>query len=294
MVKARFGRVITAMVTPFTDDLSVDVDEAQRLARHLVSHGSEGIVVAGSTGEGATLTDDEKITLFRAIKDAVGSDGSVIAGTGTYSTEHSIHLTREAEKAGVDGVLVVTPYYNRPPQDALLEHFKAVADSSNLPVLLYDIPLRSAIKIEVDTILRAAEHPNIVGIKDACNDISATTLLAAQAPEGFEIYSGNDDQTLAYQAVGAVGVIAVPSHVMGELLLEQFDAFERGDIARAREIQFLERRVHAAFCTNNPISIKAAVNMIGFKVGRPRPPLRPASADEETKIRQALSEVGAL
>ncbi len=291
---ARFGRVITAMVTPMRSDGSLDPDEAQRLARHLIDHGSEGLVVAGSTGEGATLTDDEKRTLWRAVKDAVGSGIPVVAGTGTYSTEHSIELTREAEKAGVDGALVVTPYYNRPPQDGLLDHFRAVADSSNLPVLLYDIPLRSAIKIDVDTILRAAEHPRIVGIKDACCDISASTDLAGRMPGGFEIYSGNDDQTLAYQAIGAVGVISVPSHVMGEQIKEQFDAFERGDIARAREMQFLERRLHSALCTNNPISIKAAVNMLGFNVGNPRPPLRPANADEELQIRAALQELGAI
>jgi len=291
---ARFGRVITAMVTPFREDGAIDPDEAQRLARYLVDHGSEGLVVSGSTGEGATLTDDEKVTLFRAVKDAVGGDAKVIAGTGTYSTEHSIHLTREAEKAGVDAALVVTPYYNRPPQDALLEHFRTVADSSNLPVLLYDIPSRSAIKIEVDTIVRAAEHPNIVGIKDAGSDISASTLLAATKPDDFEIYSGNDPETLALQAIGAVGVISVISHVMGELILEQFTAFESGNIARAREIQFLERRVQAALLTNNPIPIKAAVRLLGFNAGAPRPPLRAANADEENRVREALAELGAL
>ena len=291
---ARFGRVITAMVTPFNEDGSLNADEAQRLARHLVDHGSEGLVVAGSTGEGATLTDDEKRTLFRAVKDAVGGDAKVIAGTGTYSTAHSVELTREAEKAGVDAALVVTPYYNRPPQDALLEHFRTVADASNLPVLLYDIPSRSAIKIEVDTIVRAAEHPNIVGIKDAGSDISASTLTAALVPADFEIYSGNDPETLALQAIGAVGVISVQSHVMGEQLLEQFTAFERGDIARAREIQFLQRRTQAALLTSNPIPIKAAVRLLGFNVGAPRPPLRAANADEENKVREALSELGAL
>src|SRR4051794_7682187 len=163
---ARLGPVITAMVTPTSADGSVDPDEAQRLARHLVDHGSEGLVVCGSTGEGATLTDDEKQTLFRAVVDAVHADAKVIAGTGTYSTEHSIELTRMAEKAGVDAALVVTPYYNRPPQDALLHHFRSVADSSNLPVLVYDVPSRSVIKIDVETTVRAAEHPNIVGIKD--------------------------------------------------------------------------------------------------------------------------------
>jgi len=291
---ARFGRVITAMVTPFRADGSLDPDEAQRLARHLVDHGSEGLVVAGSTGEGATLTDDEKATLFRAVVDAVHGDAKVIAGTGTNATEHSVELTRMAEKAGVDAALAVTPYYNRPPQDALLHHFRTIADASNLPVLLYDVPIRSAIKIEVETIVRAAEHNNIVGIKDAGSDISASTLLAALVPDDFEIYSGNDPETLAFQAIGAVGVISVQSHVMGELLLEQFEAFERGDIARAREIQFLQRRTQGALLTNNPIPIKAAMRILGFKVGEPRPPLRPANADEEERIRAALSELGAL
>jgi 4-hydroxy-tetrahydrodipicolinate synthase len=291
---ARFGRVITAMVTPFREDGSLNADEAQRLARHLVDHGSEGLVVAGSTGEGATLTDDEKVTLFRAVKDAVGGDASVIAGTGTYSTEHSIHLTREAEKTGVDAALVVTPYYNRPPQDSLLEHFRTVADSSNLPVLLYDIPARSAIKIDVDTIVRAAEHSNIVGIKDAGSDLAASTRMAALVGDDFEIYSGNDPETLGLQAIGAVGVISVISHVMGDLLLEQFDAFDAGNLARAREIQFLVQRLQPALLTNNPIPIKAAVRLLGFDAGSPRAPLRPASADEENRVREALGELGAL
>jgi 4-hydroxy-tetrahydrodipicolinate synthase len=282
------------MVTPFRKDGSLDADQAQALARHLVDHGCEGLVVAGSTGEGATLDDGEKATLFRAVVDAVGGDAKIVCGTGTYSTEHSVELTREAEKAGADGALVVSPYYNRPPQDAMLDHFRTVADASNLPILLYDVPIRTSTKIEVDTMLRAAEHPRIVGVKDACSDISASTLLAARKPADFEIYSGNDDQTLAYQSIGAVGVISVVGHVMGELLLEQFEAFEGGNLARAQEIQFLERRVHAALLTSNPISIKAAVNMIGFDVGAPRPPLRAANADEAKRIKQALQELGAL
>jgi 4-hydroxy-tetrahydrodipicolinate synthase len=291
---ARFGRVITAMVTPFKADSSLDLEEAQRLARHLVDHGCEGVVVSGSTGESATTTDDEKVLLYRAIVDAVGGDAKVIAGTGTYSTEHSIHLTREAEKAGADGALVVTPYYNRPPQDALLEHFRSVAECSNLPLMLYDVPSRTTVKIEVDTMLRAAEHPNIVAVKDAGNDLSQVTLLAAGKPDDFEIYSGNDDQTLAYQAIGAVGVVSVAGHVMGELLREQFDAFEAGDLARAQQIQFLERRVHATLLNSNPIAIKAAMNMLGFKAGAPRQPLRAANADESRSIKEALKTIGAL
>lgn len=291
---ARFGRVITAMVTPFREDGSLDLDEAQRLARHLVDHGSEGLVVAGSTGESAVLTDEEQVSLFRAVKDAVGTDASVVAGTGTNWTEHSVALTREAEKAGADAALVVTPYYNRPPQDSLLDHFRTVADSSNLPIILYDVPGRTATKIDVDTLVRAAEHPNIVGLKDASNDIATSTLLAAKLPEGFEIYSGDDSMTLAYQSIGAVGVISVVAHVIGELILEQFQSFDDGNFARAREIQFIERRSNDVLLKANPVSIKAAVNMLGFKVGTPRPPLRAATADEEKDIRAALQELGAL
>jgi 4-hydroxy-tetrahydrodipicolinate synthase len=169
-----------------------------------------------------------------------------------------------------------------------------VADASNLPVMLYDIPFRTALKIETDTMLRAAEHPNIVAVKDASNDFGAVTQLAARMPEGFEIYSGNDDQTLAYQAIGAVGVVSVVGHVMGRKLLGQFEAFAAGELDRAREIQFLEARVHAALCASNPIPIKAAMTMLGFAVGAPRPPLRPATSEEEDAVRQALQTIGAL
>ena len=294
MTRARFGRVITAMVTPFREDGSLDLDEAQKLAAHLVSHGSEGIVVAGSTGEASVLTDAEQVDLFRAVKDAVGSGASVIAGTGTNWTTHSVELTREAEKAGADAALVVTPYYNRPPQDALLHHFRTVAEASNLPIIVYDVPSRTVTKIEVETVLRAAEHPNIVALKDAGNDIATSTLLAAQKPDDFEIYSGDDGLTLAFLAIGAVGVISVQAHVMGDLLLEQAEAFEAGDIKRAQEIQYIQRRTAAALLTANPISIKAAVQLLGFKVGPPRQPLRPANADELEKIREALGIIGAL
>lgn len=291
---SRFGRVLTAMVTPFREDFTLDLDEAQRLARHLVGNGSDGLVVAGSTGESATLTHHEKVELFRAVKDAVGAGATVIAGTGTYSTADSVDLTREAEKAGADGVLVVTPYYNRPPQRGLLDHFRAVADASNLPVIVYDIPFRTGLKIDVDTLVRAAEHPNIVGVKDATNDFASATRLMARVPEGFALYSGNDDQTLAYQALGAVGVISVVSHVMGRRLQEQFAAFEAGDLATARAVQFEEARVHDALCAGNPIPIKAAVNMIGFRAGPPRPPLAPATDEEQAKVRKALETLGAL
>lgn len=292
---ARFGRVVTAMVTPFSDDGSVDLDEAQRVVRHLVDHGTEGIVVSGSTGEGAVLADREKADLFRAVVDAASGDAKVVAGTGTYDTHHSIELTREAEKAGVNGVLVVTPYYNKPPQDALLAHFRAVADASRLPVMLYDIPGRTATKIATDTMLRAAEHQNIVAVKQASSDFSATADFAAAKPDDFEIYSGNDDETLYLQALGAVGVVSVASHVAGERIRDQFDALERGDVGEARRIQLeLLPVIRALFCASNPIPVKAAMGMLGFSVGPPRPPLRAATPEEQARVRAALEAADLL
>lgn len=296
-MSARFGRVITAMVTPFRDDLSPDLDEAQRLARWLADHGTDGIVVAGSTGEAATMTHAEKTELFRAVKDAVDGNATVIAGAGTYSTAESVDLAREAEKAGVDGLLVVTPYYVKPPQRALLEHFRAVASSCDLPVMLYDVPGRTALKIGVPTLLEAAEHPNIVALKDAAADFSSTMAFVASKPDDFELYSGNDDHTLAYQALGAVGTVSVLSNIgaAGLKLQEQFAAFESGDVARARAVQCELMPLYAAvMSTTNPIGIKAAVTMLGFRAGRPRPPLAEATPSEQEEIRRQLESLGAL
>lgn len=292
---AHFGRVVVAMVTPFRKDGSLDPDEAQRLARHLVDRGTDTVLVAGSTGESPVLSDTETATLVRAVKDAVGADAKVMAGAGTYDTAHSIERAREAEKCGADAILAVTPYYNRPPQDALLNHFRAVADAADLPVMVYDIPSRTATKIATDTLLRAAEHPNIVAVKEAAGDLTAITAFAADKPDDFDIYSGNDDWTLALQALGAVGVVSVIGNVVPDRFQAQFDTFERGDLEEARRIQFsLTPLVQAAFCTTNPIPIKAAMELLGFAVGDPRPPLRPANDDERQQMRLALEAVGAL
>ncbi|HVE92091.1 MAG TPA: 4-hydroxy-tetrahydrodipicolinate synthase [Actinomycetota bacterium] len=292
---SRFGRVVTAMVTPFRDDLSLNVDEAQRLARHLVDSGSDGLVVAGSTGEGPTLTHEEKVTLFRAVADAVSGDAKVICGTGTYSTADTVELTVQAAKTGADGVLVVTPYYNKPPQHALLEHFRTVADASDLPVMLYDIPGRTALKIEVETLLKAAEHPRIQAVKQATDDLTSLARLMAAVPDGFELYSGQDDWTLALQAWGACGVVSVASHVVARKIGEQLDAFDRGDVESARRAQAsYVPLVQALFCTTNPIPVKAAMNLLGFKAGPPRPPLGEARPEEVAQVRSALQAAGAL
>src|SRR5438093_256280 len=201
----RFGSVVTAMVTPFDDERGLDLDRAGDLARWLLDHGSDALVVAGSTGEAATLSDEEKVALFRTVVQAAGGHGQVIAGTGTYDTAHSIHLTAEAERAGADAVLAVAPYYNKPPQRGLLEHFTAIASSTSLPVIVYNIPGRTAIRIEHDTLLRLASIPNIVAVKDSTGDLDGVSTLIGAAPSGFEVYSGDDWATFLYCCLGAAG-----------------------------------------------------------------------------------------
>jgi 4-hydroxy-tetrahydrodipicolinate synthase len=291
----RFGRVLTAMVTPFTEDLSLDVDRAQEVARWLVERGSDGLVVAGSTGEAATLTDDEKVTLWRAVAEAVQGKASVIAGSGTYDTAHSIHLTEEAEKAGVDGILAVTPYYNKPPQRGLVEHFSRIAAVTGLPVLLYNIPGRTALRIEHDTLLRLAEVDNIVGVKDSTADFDAISRLISEAPSGFEVYSGDDWATFGYCCLGAVGVISVASHVVGDRMNRMVELVEQGDLGSARKIhEELLPIYRALFIVSNPIPVKAAMGLAGQPVGAPRLPLVPATEDEIGRVKAAMEDVGAL
>ncbi len=292
---ARFGRVVTAMVTPFRDDLSLDVGRAQAIARWLVDHGSDGLVVAGSTGESATLTDEEKGTLFRVAVEAVEGRAAIIAGTGTNDTVHSIHLSKEAEKAGVDALLVVTPYYNKPPQRGLVEHFTRIAEATSLPIIAYNIPGRTAVRIEHDTLLRLAEIENIVAVKDSTGDFDGIAELIREAPDGFEVYSGDDWATFGYVCLGAAGVISVASHVAGERIGQMIDQLEAGDLAGARKAHYdLLPAFHGLFITTNPIPLKKAMELIGQPVGYPRPPLVPATEDETARIERALKESGIL
>lgn len=292
---ARFGRVVTAMVTPFTDDLSLDVDRAQELAGWLVDHGSDGLVVTGSTGESATLTDQEKVTMWRAVAEAVGGRATVIAGTGTYDTAHSIHLGEEAEKAGADGLLIVTPYYNKPPQRGLIEHFTRIAGATSLPILAYNIPGRTGLRIEHDTLLRMAEVENIVAVKDSTGDFDAIAHLVRAAPDGFEVYSGDDWATFGYVCLGAAGVVSVAGHVVGERIQQMIEQLEGGDLASARKLHYeLMPVFDALFITSNPIPLKKALELIGQPVGRPRLPLVEANEDEATRIEAALKESGVL
>ena len=289
----RFGAVLTAMVTPFRDDFSLDLQRAQEVATWLLDHGSDSLVVAGTTGEGATLTDQEMVDLWKATVEASKGKGKIVAGTGTNDTAHSIHLTKEAERAGADAALVVAPYYNKPPQSGLYEHFKAVAASTSLPVILYNVPSRTSVQISNETILRLAEIDNIIGVKDATGDLNLASELMAAAPGGFELISGDDAFTFGLVCLGATGVISVSSHVVGEQMSEMISLTERGDIDGARKIHNQLLPVYKAlFLTTSPIPVKAAMGLVGQPVGPPRLPLVPATKDEIAAVEKALEESG--
>lgn len=276
-----FGRLLTAMVTPFNADESVNYDAAARLARHLVDTGSEGIVVTGTTGESPTLTRDEKLGLYRAVKEAAGASIAVIAGTGTYCTRESVDLTRAAEKCGVDGAMLVVPYYNNPPQEGLYRHFRTVAESTALPIMLYNIPSRSPRNMDAETTLRLAEVPNIAAVKEASGKLEQITEIISRAPSSFRVYSGDDSSTLPLMAMGAHGIVSVAAHVAGRQIREMVDAFVAGRTAEASAIHGrLLPFFQACFCVTNPIPIKAMVNLLGIPAGGVRLPL--VEADETT------------
>ena len=272
---ARFGKVLTAMVTPFGDDGSLDLDGAAQLARWLVDNGSDGLVVAGTTGEAPTLTHDEQIELVGAVVAAV--DVPVVAGAGSNDTAAAVELTERATAAGAHGILQVTPYYNRPSQAGLFRHFRTVAAATHLPVLIYDIPVRTGRKVDTATLLELAHGvDNIVGLKDAAGDPAETAKLIAQAPDDFEVYSGDDSLTLPLLAVGAVGVIGVATHWSGAEHADMIAAFEKGDVAAARQINaslIPSYDYETGLAAPNPIPTKAMMRLIGLPVGRCRPPM---------------------
>ena len=290
----RFGSVVTAMVTPFREDHAVDLDGAQELASWLVDNGSDAIVVAGSTGESPTLTHKEKADLFRSVGEAIAGRGKLICGTGTYSTAETLELTQAAEDAGADGLLVVTPYYNKPPQRGLVAHFERVAQATSLPIIAYNIPGRTATRIEHDTLLQLIRTPNIVAVKDSTGDFKGISRLIAEAPD-FEVYSGDDWAAFGYVCLGAVGVISVASHLVGPQIRQMIELIETGDVAAARKIhESLSPLFNALFITSNPIPVKAALEMMGRPVGSPRLPLVPATSEECERIRKALEDAGLL
>ena len=292
---ARFGRVIPAMVTPFNEDGALDVDASVTLAKWLVEQGSEGLVITGTTGEGPAVTDEEDWELWRAVAEAVTVP--VLAGTTTNDTAHSVHQTRKAEELGCDGILAVTPYYNRPSQEGIYAHFDAVAAATRLPVVLYDIPVRTGRKIETTTLLRLAhEIPNVVAVKDAAGNPGETAKVIRDAPEGFEVYSGDDNLTLPLLAVGAVGVISVAAHWSAPEFVAMMDAWEAGKADEARQIN---ARLLESFDYEtgdeapNPVPTKAMMRTLGLPVGEPRLPMGPTPDGLEDKAREVYSRLKA-
>lgn len=283
------------MVTPFDKSLEVNFAQARKLARYLVDNGSDGIVVAGTTGESPTLTREEKVELFRAVVEEVGGQATVIAGTGSYSTRDTIALTQAAEKVGVDGVMLVCPYYNKPSQEGLYQHFKAVAESTNLPIILYNIPGRTGVNLLPATVARLAEIDNIVAIKEAAGSTDQVSELKCLVPEDFAIYSGDDAMTLPFLALGAKGVVSVVSHLVGSRLREMLDAYAAGNVTLAAKIhRELFLLMKGMFITTNPVPVKAALNLLGWNVGPPRPPLVEATDAEKGKIQRLLQDVRLL
>jgi len=291
----RFGAVLTAMATPFAEDGSLDLDGARALADHLFEHGTDSIVVAGSTGESSTLSHGEKLDLFRAVVDVAKGKGQVIAGTGTYNTAETIELGAEAAECGVDALLVVTPYYNRPPQRGLIAHFAKVAEATDLPVIPYNIPSRTATRIEHDTMLTLAAIPNIVGVKDSTGDLDGVSRLIREAPADFEVYSGDDWAAFAVACLGGAGLVSVASHLVGDRLAQMLQLVSEGDVPAARKIHEELAPVFAMlFITSNPIPLKTSLRLLGLPAGDPRLPLLPATPDEEDRIRRTLEDAGLL
>ncbi|MGW3143020.1 4-hydroxy-tetrahydrodipicolinate synthase [Streptomyces sp. NPDC001139] len=272
-----FGRALCAMITPFTDGGALDLGGAQRLADRLVSLGCDGLVLSGTTGESPTTTDAEKAALVEAVREAVGGRASIVAGVGTFDTRHTVELALAAEKAGADGVLVVSPYYSRPPQDALEDHFRTVADASGLPVVLYDIPGRTGTRIEPDTMLRLAEHPRIVAVKDCSYDFLAAQKVLARTDLAY--YAGCDEHNLALYAVGGAGYISTVANVVPDRLRAVLDAFEAGDTPVAARLQqratpLIEAMMSAGL--PGPVTAKALLGELGLPAGPVRAPMRPA------------------
>ncbi|HEU0100996.1 MAG TPA: 4-hydroxy-tetrahydrodipicolinate synthase [Mycobacteriales bacterium] len=287
---APFGRVLTAMVTPFTDSGELDLDAAAALASWLVDQGNDGLVVNGTTGESPTTTRQEQAELVRAVVDAVGDRAHVVAGVGSNDTAHTVELSQDAAKAGAAGLLSVTPYYSRPPDDGLVAHYERSAAATDLPVMLYDIPGRTGRALSHEVLLRLAEHPQIVAVKDAKDDVAATALLLAATD--YAVYSGTDALNLPLLSVGAVGMVSVVSHVVTRQLVELVDAYERGDVDRARAVNRSLQPVYTGmFRTQGVILAKAALRLLGRPVGPVRLPLVDATPEQVAQLRSDLQGV---
>jgi 4-hydroxy-tetrahydrodipicolinate synthase len=286
------GEVLTAIVTPFRSDGSVDLDAFRALARHLVDNGSDGLVVTGTTGEAPTLSDDERIELYSAAVEEVGDRATVIAGTGTYSTAHSVHLTEQADELAVDGFLVVTPYYNKPPPRGIVEHFRAIAERTDKPIVVYNIPGRVVLNLETETIAELGDIPNVTAVKQANPDLGQARAIVEL---GLDLYAGDDDLILSFLELGGVGGVCVHTHVVGPQVKELVRRYRSGDADSARALDAeLRPALDILKVAPNPIAIKTALNLLGHEVGGLRLPLVEATEDEAAQIRACLERLGLL
>ena len=281
-----FGRVLTAMITPFTSDGAVDFDGAVTLANYLLDNGSDGVVICGTTGESPSIAREDKLELFRRISAACGERGTIIANVGTNNTQQSVDFTKEASETGVDGLMAVIPYYNKPTQEGIYGHFRAIAEATELPIIVYNVPGRTSSKITPETLARLHnDFPNIKAVKEASGDLNVASNMYRLLPKDFMIYSGDDALTLPLLSVGGCGVISVAGHIVGKELNELIQAFEKGDIERARELQaYLMPFLDAMFITTNPIPVKTAVRRLGLPAGPFRLPMCEGTPEEQAFV----------
>jgi len=288
-----FGPMLTAMATPFTSDLEVDYKRAAELAEHLIHHGNDGLVVAGTTGESPTLSHDEKIKLFKTVKEAVGKNHAVLAGTGTFSTRDTIAFTKEIEPLGLDGVLVVCPYYNKPPQEGLYQHYRAIAQSTSQRIMIYNVPGRTSVNMLPETMARLSEFSNIVGVKESAGSVEQLSEISRLTR--FTIWSGEDGLTLPYLTAGAKGVVSVAGHLVGSEIKSMIAAHEKGNLEEALKIHHrLSPLFKVLFITGSPIMLKAAMKLIGFPIGGLRLPLVSANEKEISILRETMVPLNLL
>ncbi|MFP3390322.1 4-hydroxy-tetrahydrodipicolinate synthase [Brevibacillus sp. SIMBA_040] len=287
-----FGQVLTAMVTPFDQNGDVDFNATRTLVNYLIENGTDGLVVAGTTGESPTLSTEEKVEFFKFVVDVVGGRIPVIAGTGSNNTRASISLTKQAEATGVDGIMLVAPYYNKPSQEGMYQHFKTIAESTSLPVMLYNIPGRSVVNMSVETIVRLSQIPNIVAIKEANGNLDAMAEVISQTPNDFTLYSGDDGLTLPVLGIGGAGIVSVASHIIGNEMQEMINLFKNGKIeAAAAAHRKLLPIMNALFAAPSPSPVKAALNLKGINVGGVRLPMVPLTAEETNTLQSVLQQL---
>jgi len=285
------GRLLTAIVTPFDEKGEVDYEQAKKLALALLSSGSDGVVLAATTGESPTLLKQEEVRLFSEVKSALGGRGSIVAYTGSNSTAEAVEATKKAEQVGVDACLLVVPYYNKPPQEGLYQHFKTVAQATSLPCILYNVPSRTVVNMTADTVIRLSQIDNIIGVKEASGNLAQISSIISGAKEGFLVWSGNDGDILPLLAVGGYGVISVVSHLVGKQIKEMMESYLGGNTGAAARIhRHLIPLINAMFIVSNPIPLKYALNHVGFRVGSPRLPLTEPDEKAAAAIRETLKD----